>query len=564
MGNYKDQNIATTLQGVHRIAIGFSDEITYIYHKYKDRKNMDAINQNLSRSLNYIRYYMLNNYLRAVNTYPVDDDFFNTDGSGLNLNRLKDNIRDIARSSEDDIVFKVESSEVVMYIRIANCGQNTMIAAPSDCIVMFVSQFFVKSGVCMVFQCMLDEGNTLHCNDMVVGPFFFAKKQKMCEAFINTKGLIGKRILDSSVAYVLEQSTSLYLDHHAGGLVDLPSPHHVFMEKQIYSIIMKKHPDLEVMRSTNIHDWRNEDVPSDVKFDPRRFDTFPDDIKGLITGDSNTNVPYIDFSAREWKFVDRYAKEKKLIYDPDEELDVPVLNLAEVLQNQRYGNIIKFKYQLNGSDRFDIIVGYEYTKSDDTCRFYIIYQGLDNITPYAVVDYYNLRECTIAESLVRATSNIYVKDLDSLPSSGEEITGIIPESFNKDAGIVDMLWNALAIFLVIHDRPDRHKMVREERKISNNQSNRPRSKSKSSRGQKNDSDTIVISRVLMPAKEAKEYVQRMSSDSSGNCERNYVLESWERVGHWRRLPNSEKKIWINETTCNRHKKLTDKEIHIKL
>ena len=54
-----------------------------------------------------------------------------------------------------------------------------------------------------------------------------------------------------------------------------------------------------------------------------------------------------------------------------------------------------------------------------------------------------------------------------------------------------------------------------------------------------------------------------SIDTSGK--KNYVLESWERRGHYRRIHGTDRNIWIEATTCNRHKELNkDKEIRIKL
>ena len=75
-------------------------------------------------------------------------------------------------------------------------------------------------------------------------------------------------------------------------------------------------------------------------------------------------------------------------------------------------------------------------------------------------------------------------------------------------------------------------------------------------------DDVIISRILMPVREAREYAERETVSGNG-VERNYVIESWERIGHYRRLPHSEEKIYI-EATCTRHKQLTDKDIVIRL
>ena len=42
-------------------------------------------------------------------------------------------------------------------------------------------------------------------------------------------------------------------------------------------------------------------------------------------------------------------------------------------------------------------------------------------------------------------------------------------------------------------------------------------------------DDVIISRILMPVREAREYAERETVSGNG-VERNYVIESWERLG----------------------------------
>jgi hypothetical protein len=107
-------------------------------------------------------------------------------------------------------------------------------------------------------------------------------------------------------------------------------------------------------------------------------------------------------------------------------------------------------------------------------------------------------------------------------------------------------------------RPDRNRVIRETTRVESTHKN----SGKKNKHQKKESN-VIIRRILKDTKSAKAYIAERISEGSPN--REYTIESWDRVGHWRRKPHSEEKIWIEPTECHRHKELTtDKEIHIKL
>ena len=78
-------------------------------------------------------------------------------------------------------------------------------------------------------------------------------------------------------------------------------------------------------------------------------------------------------------------------------------------------------------------------------------------------------------------------------------------------------------------------------------------------------DDFVIRRILKTSEGAKKYIKEKLDDVSISRDIVYTLETWTRRGHWRRLPNSNEKIFIEETTCSRRLEIAkEKEIHLKL
>ena len=117
----------------------------------------------------------------------------------------------------------------------------------------------------------------------------------------------------------------------------------------------------------------------------------------------------------------------------------------------------------------------------------------------------------------------------------------------------------IGVHVILFDRHDRSRMIKEVRKY-NSSNYSSLNKNKSSKNPNND---MIIKHILMPKKEAKEYINNASNN--GEVYREYVTEQWERKGYYRKIPNSDKMVYIKPTICKRHLELTkDKEIRIKL
>ena len=571
--NEESKNLNTVIgkiSGKHITSIDRHNGATYVHHKYIDRRAEETKEDTVDGYINFIRSIVINHYMKSVNVYQVDDDFFRDDhlNSDPYVDKmldskldelLKDKIIEFSRISRREGIsrFKIASDNIDMYLSVSRVAKFGVVESKWE-IHLFVTEFHHKDNLCMVTHVMIDTNRHLHCNDMAIGPVIISKKEKVCEQFVKNNKINITGPMTVGKAFIIITAIDKLLDNRCEKISDLPPTQHSRCEKSIYQYILKRMWDTPYY-FVNIVSWVK---VSDHRFSKLKSST--DAFKILIGED--IKCPKVDFNEKEWKFIDKYVHQKGIVPRINEGNPTPV-NFADVLSHPKYGKTLEFMYNDKSSgEKYPIKFTYEYDAKLDICRFYIIYLGIDEFTPFITVDYTNISAMLLIDGLAEIDTNISLTKFDDIPSSNEDIMNVIPKPFKTNDGIMIILWHILGTLLVIHDRPNRHKMVRIEQSSSSKSkgsSNSSNSKSKSERNK----DDVLISRILMPSKEAKEYVRIMTSSSSGESgesHRNYVIESWERAGHYRRLPNSDKQIWIEETTCRRHKPLSDKEVHIKL
>lgn len=265
-------------------------------------------------------------------------------------------------------------------------------------------------------------------------------------------------------------------------------------------------------------------------------------------------MPIVKFSAKEWKFVSGYMQGINGILNCHND---EMIDLRPYLKHQRYGKEFRFTYITpSGDESSELAVSYNYDEQDDKVIFNIKTSADTQCAILRRVVYTNIANFNILKSICVSDTIMELDRSKELPDSTKYLTDIVPLWLLDDSRIYDLMVHILSILIVIHDRPKRHRMVREEISVHTERSYPAAISNKRDTNQ-------IISRILMPVKDANEYVARMNRESS-DAERNYVIESWERCGHYRRLPHSDKRIWIEATVCNRHKPLSDKEIVIKL
>lgn len=256
-------------------------------------------------------------------------------------------------------------------------------------------------------------------------------------------------------------------------------------------------------------------------------------------------APLIDLSEKELNFISTYVKKKITKSDK--------INLVPALVNCRYGNQFNIPITKINNRIKSLYVNFEVYPDDDMVKFYLFYYGQKGMVLMYIIllDHISSFKPNDPDNVLLIISRVGIKNYDSLVKDDSELSKYFDKSLLYYNDIMMFLEDIIGIILVMHDRPERTKMIKcTERKSS---------KSKKNIKNKSNKD-FIVTRILKSTKEAKEYIQKMGS----RAEAEYVLESWERKGHWRSIHNSNKKIWIEPTTCKRHKELSKKEIHIKL
>lgn len=259
--------------------------------------------------------------------------------------------------------------------------------------------------------------------------------------------------------------------------------------------------------------------------------------------------PLVDFSDKEVDFIGKYIKGKGY-FVPGE--DQTPINLVEYLEHPRYGN----KLRLLTTEEGELYCTYKLDLEHDVARFIIVKDVDEKRMATLVIDCINIRNFR-TKDIARFATSLDILDYDSIPRSNSEWMSMVPDIMMGTDNTVGVLVGLLAIFVVIADRPKRTIMVKETRQVQR----QPKDRKKTQK--KKEDPEFVVRRVLMPIREAREYVEAKSKRSTGR-EVQYTLEEWTRVGHWRRIPGTDRKVYINETTCHRHLELSKKEIHLKL
>lgn len=260
--------------------------------------------------------------------------------------------------------------------------------------------------------------------------------------------------------------------------------------------------------------------------------------------DQDSKNPLIDFNRRELNFIIKYCKESGYMVKGN--IDNR-FNLAQFIKESPYGD--KFRFKIPGYADKEFTTSCVLNEEKDLLRIFITHP-IDNFIVFAFIDFINISNFNINDSYVSLNSSVLFKNTDDFPNSKSAILDMIPDMFKNVELLMDAAQILIETFIIINDKPERSRIVRCV-EYSNNQ-----------RSPKDVTDNNkIITRILKSTRDARKYVESMISCNDVN--REYVIESWKRKGHYRQNKNGNK-VWIPETTCNRHLPLTEKEICIKL
>jgi len=267
---------------------------------------------------------------------------------------------------------------------------------------------------------------------------------------------------------------------------------------------------------------------------------------GLISDDDARLFPIIDLNESEWKFINRYMENK--IED--------TFNLKDYLIDPRYGNSIKMSFPTEDGNSRELVISYILSEDDDMVVFRITDILSDKMNASVYLTFNNIENFNTVSSIMYIDKYHIISDKSWMVRSVEELASLTPIVSIEPHEAVKMIHKVISLYVAIKDRPKRTRVVRKTIKKEVPVSNTPNAP-------KEEKD-YTVARILKPAKEVKEYVQRMTKQSSGSRRpAEYTVEEWERTAHQRHYADG-RVVWVRGTICHRQLPLTQKEIHIKL
>lgn len=310
-----------------------------------------------------------------------------------------------------------------------------------------------------------------------------------------------------------------------------------------------KRADIVAYQSQN---WVNPNHKDAIKELPT------DNISGIIDDifngcESFNSVPLLDFSNRDFNWIYKYCKS----HDYEISTGGKYINLASILKDQRYGLRFRVICDHDDIELFEAGIYIDYDEDSDNVRVTIINENhAEGFVTIVIANYPAASKFNVGEFSNISELHIVGVTLGAqLAANIQDVCRITPLSYIDLKGIIKIIINIVQVLIVIHDRPERNRMITEEhpRKAPNT--------SADCKGANNNAE-YVIRRIIKSATAAKKYIAEKAENGDKNVR--YTMEQWERRGHYRTYKDG-RRVWIDETTCHRHKELSSgTEIHIKL
>ena len=253
----------------------------------------------------------------------------------------------------------------------------------------------------------------------------------------------------------------------------------------------------------------------------------------------------LDLSDEQVRTVSNYAK--KNYYKPEK-----VFNLGKIIDNQRFGNTFKINIDAEELPEGEVIVSSFYDKENDIATiqlFYNVdkkYDFLFNTDIRSASTFKNIETNLCSVDLV-----IKYKDQNNLLENIKDYSNILPLYFKDYKPILALVNTMIAVYIMIYDKPVKFCAAKETRKSNSNLPKRPKEEEK-----------VIVKHIIALRTIINQKIK--STENSGvRKEVEYVIENWDRQGHFRNYSNG-KQVWISATTCHRHLDLTDKKVKITL
>lgn len=253
----------------------------------------------------------------------------------------------------------------------------------------------------------------------------------------------------------------------------------------------------------------------------------------------------LDLSDEQVKVVSNYVR--KNYYKLEK-----VFNLGQIISNQRFGNTFKINIDAENLPEGEVLISSFYDKENDMATiqlFYNIdkkYDFLFNIDIRSASTFKDLETNLRSVDLV-----IKFKDQSNLLENIKDYDKILPDYFKDVKPILALASTMVAVYTMIFDKPVKFCAAKETRKSS------------TSIVKKQKEENQVIVKHIIALRTIINQKMKSTETSGVKKEVEYVIENWDRQGHFRKYANG-KQVWISATTCHRHLDLTDKKVKITL
>lgn len=402
-------------------------------------------------------------------------------------------------------------------------------------------QFFKKKTIVKVWLYLVDLDKQ-YINNITVGPMIMSRRNKDAEEALRTSK---NRSVDTDYTSLLLINEILRIFRsNPDAMKTMTIPEHQDVEMYFIRRLVNDIGN-NAAKTTNIFGWKNTEIGPNPMNSALAIIGPPPMIMHPDMG-----CPLVDLTEREIKYMSNYIKKKNYLGRNGEGI-----NALVYLEHPRYGPSLRIQMPGDDDQIDEIITYYELFPDVNFMRFYAVKVINDDVRAYVIIDFKNVSKFNIYDNLCDIAADIYQRDPNQMIQSGTELEKMIPDCFRTVEGVISLLFETIVVHIMLFERPRRARVVRYTERG-------PRDPAK----KKDDPEPdYIVRRILKPIDEAKKIVSE-SRDPTGAQfgERQYTMEEWERVGHYRRLPHSDRTVWIPETTCKRHLPLSEKEIHIKL
>lgn len=526
------------------LQVGEMKGLFYLNHRNETKESKSQIPEIIDFTKQCIKYL----YFRPFKIINISDkvlDYTNNNSVDDNVNLMDpaspiiNNIGMIRKIyNHDDIInFKVSINNITMYFDIDIAGED------SNNISLLIHWFDNKDKLykfmCIRVEIVGEEVYVYQYRLVFISKNKYNVKQHIQSNYINNINLITPTEYNI-ISEALKVFISLRKEDTIPNRNDIKSINYTNFEMYVFRKIL---PDIDSLIYPFV---TYKGIPCIDNFERPKENIEPDDA---------LNIPIVSLTEKEWSFIYKYIDKTY----PD------VIALSEVFSHLRYGEYLKMRYSGSvGEIEFDdlITIRMKYHYGDDMISIMLLSNNNNGIGESFIelyikdIDYFRG-----IENVCHAKGWAKFNNSTVLPFDIESGYEAFPTPFLNSDLLMDIVYKMIILNVILYDRPERIRCVQEIKNVPLKNTNHNSKNNKRKGIQKYDK---VIERILMPVKEAKEYVARMTNE---HMDREYVLESWERVGHYRiyhKDTEHEKKVWIDPVKCTRHLPLTKKDILIKL